>query len=208
MRARPGRWIISVLITVMFSASTFAGVIGSKHDLTQGSPGPSNPALLEGVDLCVYCHAPHDVVDSAGKPLWNRSEPVTVAYTMYGTTISGTTSAPVPNRTSLRCLSCHDGATAVDAFGGRVGSPDKTVGPPYNVGGGGIVVDDHPVSIGVEGIPVSVSSLRSTGLTVYEDEGTPTLECPSCHDPHRTENGKFLRIAFTGGALCQACHAK
>lgn len=36
----------------------------------------------------------------------------------------------------------------------------------------------------------------------------PSVECGSCHDPHRTTNGTFLRISNAASALCTTCHDK
>lgn len=36
----------------------------------------------------------------------------------------------------------------------------------------------------------------------------PSVECASCHDPHETANGTFLRISNSGSGLCLACHNK
>jgi predicted CXXCH cytochrome family protein len=38
--------------------------------------------------------------------------------------------------------------------------------------------------------------------------GTLGIECTSCHDPHLTTNGKFLRVSNNASALCLACHVK
>ena len=36
----------------------------------------------------------------------------------------------------------------------------------------------------------------------------PSVECGSCHDPHSTTNGTFLRTSNAASALCTACHNK
>ena len=36
----------------------------------------------------------------------------------------------------------------------------------------------------------------------------PSVECASCHDPHRADTSTFLRIANAGSAVCLACHVK
>ena len=70
-------------------------------------------------EICVYCHTPHAANSTAAAPLWNR----TVAqrtYTLYNeaatapTTLDLNYTQPGPN--SLTCLSCHDGATAIDSI--------------------------------------------------------------------------------------------
>lgn len=36
----------------------------------------------------------------------------------------------------------------------------------------------------------------------------PFVECASCHDPHNTTNGTFLRFSNANSGLCLACHVK
>ncbi len=36
----------------------------------------------------------------------------------------------------------------------------------------------------------------------------PMVECATCHNPHVTANGSFLRMSNVGSALCLACHIK
>lgn len=36
----------------------------------------------------------------------------------------------------------------------------------------------------------------------------PFVECATCHDPHNSTNGLFLRSANTGSKVCLACHNK
>lgn len=38
--------------------------------------------------------------------------------------------------------------------------------------------------------------------------GAAGIECASCHDPHGTGNGFFLRVPKSGSQLCLACHVK
>ena len=45
-------------------------------------------------------------------------------------------------------------------------------------------------------------------LFVRTGETLPRVECASCHDPHSTANGTFLRRTQTGSGLCLTCHVK
>jgi predicted CXXCH cytochrome family protein len=195
-------------VSMILSVDSYGDVRNSRHDLTIGSPGPSNPSLLGGTESCIYCHAPHSLNDPSQKPLWNRTDPVTTNFTMYGTTIDGTVTDPQPNTPSLHCLSCHDGVTAVDAYGGSLGTPGKILGSPYNVGFGGDLSRQHPVSISALTLGGSIGSAKSAGLVFYDSEGFSRVECPTCHDPHLTTHEKFLRISNNESALCQTCHSK
>lgn len=90
-----------------------AGIIGSKHDLS----------IDAGVQLCVYCHVPHNASTQQGlenTPLWNRKITNLDAFTPY-TSPTMTQACPTrPSGISLLCLSCHDGTS-----GGAVHSGDQ-----------------------------------------------------------------------------------
>jgi predicted CXXCH cytochrome family protein len=206
------RWwpaiFLGVMSLMLWPTSSEADIRNSKHDLTVGSIGPSDSSLLGGTDPCIYCHAPHDPGQPEQKPLWNRSNPASKSFIMYGTTMSGNTTDAQPNPASLRCLSCHDGMTAVDAYGGSNGTPGKTLGTPYAIGASGDLSDDHPVSITALGMDKSIASAEAVGLVFYKSAGVKKVECPTCHDPHRTDNNKFLRMSNNRSALCLTCHDK
>lgn len=47
-----------------------------------------------------------------------------------------------------------------------------------------------------------------TDATTGLSNPQPFVECATCHDPHNTANGTFLRKSNAGSALCLACHNK
>jgi predicted CXXCH cytochrome family protein len=51
---------------------------------------------------------------------------------------------------------------------------------------------------------------QKTDLSLYTRTGDsiPRVECASCHDPHSTANGTFLRKSNSGSGLCLSCHLK
>ncbi len=145
-----------------------SGIQGTKHDLTAGS---GNTIRAQNVnDICVFCHTPHHANTAfTGAPLWNK-EATQATFTMYGTTVAGTQTDPAPNAPSKACLSCHDGATAINSIvnlpgaaalnqtyyvsmttdGGTTWSGDGTpvtmpAGSYANVGTD--LTNDHPISI-------------------------------------------------------------
>lgn len=111
-----------------------AAAIASNSGGRRGEGGGSS-------EICVFCHTPHHTVSSSNPlanfaqgygeaPLWNRRGTIAAAsYVTYGTTIGGT-NVGAPSGVTLACLSCHDGATAMDnlvngpgenALSGRLG---------------------------------------------------------------------------------------
>lgn len=117
MLGRMSRWVAAVslvgLVLVSAAGAQGASIVSSKHDLAW-----SYHRVSEGFhpwddynQVCVFCHTPHHADASQGA-LWNRQAP-TGPYTLYQSgTLEGTPGQP--GRSSLLCLSCHDGSLAVD----------------------------------------------------------------------------------------------
>ncbi|GKT12734.1 MAG: cytochrome c [Thiomicrorhabdus sp.] len=56
-----------------------------------------------------------------------------------------------------------------------------------------------------------VGAVGGDGLPLYGGVGNtfgPTVECASCHNPHKTDYGTFLRKSNDVSALCLTCHIK
>ena len=178
-----------LILTTAFSQGS--SMDGGKHDLYNGASitwATDDP----GDQICVFCHVPHG--GSTGELLWNRSKPAT-AYTTYE---SGTMEATSDSRF---CLSCHDGATAIDAMTqhgagdtgdeyvatastGILGSSKELTGVAAL---GTDLSDTHPVSI-VYAEATDHLQLKATAITngvkLFGDGSTDYVECGSCHDPH------------------------
>ncbi len=82
-------------------------------------------------EICIFCHTPHGARTNVGgvagmAPLWNRrlSEPMQFTpYTSPHFDAQDALGAPSrPKGISLACLSCHDGAVALDALINATGS--------------------------------------------------------------------------------------
>jgi predicted CXXCH cytochrome family protein len=193
---------MTVAVILMASGASYAAIEDSKHDLSTGSSGPSSTLIGGTTEICIFCHAPHDP-DPGGQPLWNHAAAVTTSWTMYPETLNETTPGATPGAGSLRCLSCHDGAGAVDAYGGVTGTASKKITDTQYLLGSNLS-NDHPIAIDYGG--------TAKGLVAAPVDATlsptNTVECSSCHDPHDTTEGSFLRETMTASALCQDCHGK
>ncbi len=97
------------------------GIANTRHNLTMSYS--ANQAIMDPYrnnyfEICVYCHTPHGANSTAAAPLWNRTISQRT-YTLYSaneqspTMLGRPITQPGPN--SLTCLSCHDGATAIDS---------------------------------------------------------------------------------------------
>jgi len=180
-----------------FSTASFASVADGAHNLGDNGFGTT--------EICIFCHTPHNTTATEG-PLWNRADNLTQTYALYGTGSSAATGV-----TSL-CLSCHDGTTNVDAFGGAAGTAlIQSINTAANVGTD--LSNDHPVMIAYPSDWATTGDFNDpAGLTGVD---TPELfanqvECASCHNPHEetVHGGYFLRAANDTSQMCLACHNK
>ena len=101
---------------------------GTPNDPTNGN---ANKSGATG-EICVFCHTPHGGDTSAAVPIWNRklNDPAVYKATRYSdnnTTTFDAEEGPIGSVT-IACLSCHDGAQAVDALINAPGSGGYT--PP------------------------------------------------------------------------------
>ena len=198
-------FLMALAGVLMFAGTASAqSIVTSAHDFS-GSGWASG-------EICIPCHTPHNALPA--DPLWNH-ETSGEAFTMYAsTTIDG--ASEMAGSVSLRCMSCHDGATAMDAFGGDPGVPTVMGAVVGNLGTN--LDNDHPIGIAYR--DDLDSELRAnTGDTVDNGAGivlplfatttlVETVECASCHDVHNTANANMLLAANTGSALCLTCHTK
>lgn len=184
------RSILALLLLLGGPAATWAAMEGTPHDLSNDDLGST--------EICAFCHVPHSAQPSAA-PLWNHAD-TTQTFQFYGGTSAEATGS------SLQCLSCHDGVSFIDAFGGREGS--VTLGEKYpgtRAVIGTNLADDHPIAVTYTAAAGRFKDLGGT-TTVKLFDGK--VECASCHNPHDTEHGHFLRAPNTRSALCLTCHDK
>jgi predicted CXXCH cytochrome family protein len=160
--------------------------------------------------VCLPCHTPHNArrdEDGESRVLWNHAL-TEQTFEVY-TTQAGHRGEQ-PKGVSKLCLSCHDGATAIDSFGNNdtFNNVRIAAGRPSNLGTD--LRDDHP--IGVQYPPPDLTGYndKSTfkGVKVVTVNGVDQVECTSCHDPHDNSLGKFLRQTLDGSAICLECHDK
>ena len=207
--------IVAALFMVLAGAtSSFALVKNGPHDLTAAGSGP---VPVSGVtEICKVCHTPHN--GAAATYLWNRGTP-SVTLTFYTSPNVQATSGVGVN--SAKCLSCHDGATSLDAFGGGAAGFSSmaqvggvTVG---NLGGDALSMqNDHPIGFNYNTAVTgdAESALHTTAVSMAVNAvqvkltADPELGCPTCHDLHGSALTKLLRISNAASALCLTCHIK
>jgi predicted CXXCH cytochrome family protein len=214
---RPRIAFIALAATVALSAPAMAqksAMLGGTHDVrATGNTG----------DACGGCHTPHlpdgTTAVQYKAVLWNRSYvPTGSTFTPYDTRVNpdfkgGTSSLGSTSATSLLCMSCHDGTSALNAV---LVTPSNTSFKTTTVTAtnrlGTDLSNDHPVgfsydtSITGQGTPAKlVQSPDPTKVKLFGTTGARTVECSSCHDAH-TNAPRYLRSPNTNSAMCLACH--
>lgn len=177
---------------------------GSPHDF-EGQFGATA--------ICEPCHTPHNAypyttapgTNTVQRALWNHFE-TEQNFGMYLTLAGNQGTA---DGTSLLCLSCHDGVTAMDNYGG--GTSGTTTMSVFNPGTTAVVgtdlTDDHPIGIEYPSGNSRYNATPGNGLPLYNDGTIDRVECGSCHDPHGgTGFGWFLRDDPAGSLICLDCH--
>lgn len=113
-----------------------AGIADTKHNL--GSTGTGSNHTTNTTETCLFCHMPVEA-DGTGAPLpplWNKLLPTNTVYTTYASRQSSSISGIIgkPGANSLKCLSCHDGAQAMDNM---INAPGSSVIDPTGGGAAG-----------------------------------------------------------------------
>jgi predicted CXXCH cytochrome family protein len=178
-------------------------IVNTPHNLNN-YPGVQIP----GNQVCLPCHTPHNALLSGEQNvLWNHAE-TTQTFVMYKST------AGQPEGPSKLCLSCHDGVTAIDNYGGTGGTGIVITG---SAALGTDLSNDHP--IGVE-YPTSAPAEYhdpstfdpgiggGPGVELVTINGLARVECSSCHNVHNNGLGNFLRVPIQESYLCLQCHNK
>lgn len=179
------------------------GIVNSPHNLNN-YPGVNIP----GNQVCLPCHTPHNAL-KAGEDnvLWNHAE-TGETFTMY----SG--SAGQPESHSKMCLSCHDGVTAIDNYGGNGGTGVVITG---SAAIGTDLSNDHPIGVQYPtSNPADYKDPASfdpginsgSGVRLVVVNGADRVECTSCHNVHNNGLGQFLRVPVQESYLCLQCHNK
>lgn len=215
----PFRGLATLLVALGLTGSqALADIVGSVHDFSNSG--------FSGGEICVVCHTTHHSDTSVTEaPLWNH-ELTSQTFAMYSSPTLDAAQDAQPSGASKLCLSCHDGATALDAYGGNVGSVFMT--GPAAVGANNDLTDDHPISIVYDSAlavtdpglldptqqTVTIGSGDKTRTGLVSELMTPAgkVQCSSCHDVHNAfvaGNNRFLlMLPKSGSQICLACHDK
>lgn len=179
-------------------------VVDTRHNLNN-TPGVQVP----GLQVCLPCHTPHNaLLPGDDNVLWNHAV-TNQTFVMYRSGIGQ------PEAPSKLCLSCHDGVTAIDNYGGGPANPSVVI--TGSAAFGTDLSNDHP--IGVQYPTALTSEYRDPntfapgigggpGVRVVTINGINRVECTSCHNAHNNGLGNFLRVPIQESYLCLQCHIK
>ncbi len=219
--------LVSTLLAALglMAGQAVAGtIVNTAHDFSLSG--------FSGGEICVVCHTPHNSDTGVSEaPLWNHYL-TQQTFAMYNTPTMDATQDAQPTGSSKLCLSCHDGTTAMDAFGGATTGTIVMSGNSA-VGAGDDLTDDHPISILYDAAlavtdpglhdPTATTVEIGTGATDGKTRsGTVSamllpadkVQCSSCHDVHNNfvvpgpAGEPFLKVSKAGSALCLTCHNK
>ncbi|NOZ45212.1 MAG: cytochrome c3 family protein [Chlorobi bacterium] len=200
-------FIISTLILFVFAQSGYSQLSGSVHDFSGESWNTSS-------EMCIVCHTPHNADNTVSDaPLWNH-QVTSQTFTIYSSATFDATNGQ-PDGSSKLCLSCHDGVTAVDNYGGTTTGTNMVTGTAAL---GTDISNDHPVSFTYDASLASTDGeLKNPATDVSGLGGTidadmlfsGKMQCASCHDVHNgTGVSHLLLKSNSGSALCITCHTK
>lgn len=208
-----------ILFLTILCGFAWAQVSGTPHDLSIATAG-TNTYYSNQDQVCIFCHTPHHS-NTAMQPLWNRDAPSTTFQVYSSPTMNAfDPNGVIPNvsGSSLLCLSCHDGVTALNALrysfhGQPLMTGGNVITGSANLNGPGGLTNDHPVSINYATAAAADVDLVPVGsLPNWALEAGNMMQCSSCHDVHNYGNTigmqPFLNATKVGSALCLTCHIK
>ena len=210
---------LGVIVLSAFGASLAYGagsVVDSKHNMNVVSAANAD---IQG-RVCAFCHTPHHALDSNEadyNPLWSHTFTTQIFDEYQSPTLQGANDAiDVLAGSSRLCMSCHDGAIAVDQHYSFAGN-DLRTGDSWGeiaVAGDRSLTNDHPIGFDYALVGGSSNNTGTTpkaavagedpeirgtttplladgGRTIADlmlDDGTGAMimTCGSCHDVHDT----------------------
>ena len=199
---------IFLLLILNTSVVSFAQMLNSSaHNLSIGaiaelkSPG--------GSGTCIFCHTTHAKGGPMG-PKWKSKDQGKIYILYNSSTIDAVPGQP--DGSSILCLSCHDGTTALGNISntsphlsfGKGGSPN--LNGSYNLSTD--LSDDHPISFIYSSSIAAIDGQLKDPATIMQPVSLENgkVQCTTCHDPHNQMYEYFLVVPNRFSDLCLKCH--
>lgn len=193
-----------------------SGVNGSVHDMNYMQAAYAGIAKDNFERVCVFCHTPHSAtMGTDDYPLWNHnltgvaawtnfawSNPVNAANLLVGDPLTG------PSRL---CMSCHDGATAIDEHNSNYAQAGSVVlAGAKAVGAGGDLTNDHPIGFSYDDA-VTFRNVGGAQEVVAKTESFATAIALSADNTYNTVtragSRKIQDVLYNGVTMtCASCH--
>ncbi len=181
----------------------------SKHNLS--AMGRGNIKASGESQTCIFCHTSHSRGGPKG-PMWNRNDQGRTYILYNSSTIDAIPGQP--DGSSILCLSCHDGTTAL----GNIRSRSTHIGFGRGVtrmphGSSNLstdLSDDHPISFVYNASLTGMDGQLKDPETILEPVSLENekVQCTSCHDPHSELFEDFLVVTNQFSDLCFHCHER
>jgi predicted CXXCH cytochrome family protein len=167
------------------------GLIGSKHDFTQGG--------WYARDLCLPCHTAHlprtrpALLDH--RPITTQPAPL---YQPIGVDMDST---------SLMCLGCHNGVVAPDVY--TSAHATRLIEQLGSAALGASGLTGHPI-----GVKYPLEDVHFQPLAAVRADGVirvprDRVQCISCHDPHNSLRIPGMLVKSNDRSqLCLSCHRR
>lgn len=131
-RGTPAARLLLLLLVALAAAApavaseTKPDVRNTNHNLSVNGPGVVK--AQDETQICVFCHTPHGAESIPGAPLWNRKiNEAAGSYSRYDSASVNAAIPTDPDGSSKLCLSCHDGALAINTVGVLNGQTDASI---------------------------------------------------------------------------------
>ena len=165
VKKRGGLAVLGLLLAVA-SGPASAGIANTKHNLGAGT---GDNAFSGTGELCVFCHTPHGGDTTASVPLWNRVLPAANTFTTYDSLGTSTLDGEIlgVGSVSIACLSCHDGAQAMNVMINAPGSGNFN--PTTGFALGGTWLGDALTATPVGSLDYATPSIVNIGKDLQND---------------------------------------
>jgi predicted CXXCH cytochrome family protein len=221
---------VAILLPLAVTAAT--GIRNSRHDLSASS-GTAGPKSATNTQLCIFCHTPHKAMSTT--LLWNHT--LTSQNPTWQDATKTSKGTPLPTTLNVgtkRCLSCHDGSTAIGDVGNAgngaagiiavtgtdVDSVGKLTNANFQIGASGNLSGTHPVGIAYPGSTgnyygnvTGVSNAAAGGYYPSINTGCANagLFCTTAAAADGADGSKvkIFQDTGTGGGIgieCGSCH--
>ena len=195
---------VALALPTLSQAAT-GGIEGSPHDL-------SGKSWNTRYGVCSPCHAAHGTDANQLVPLWSHATSAVTDWTMYTSPSMNAAKPAGPTGTSLACLSCHDGVTALNAtISGTI-----TGGTPEYIDDAAVIGTDlhttHPISFTYDAALATADGGLENPDTYKIGDPKPNLTVQTPPVPATWSGtsltGKSITAALlsNGKMQCSSCH--